>query len=118
MGLRDMKAGVESYSSRLRAVFRVNPLYLKFVQSDVEGEATRFRCPCCGYKTLETPGALALCPVCWWEDDGQEDEDAAEVRLTVNGQLSLDEARAHYAACGAAHPRFLPYVRKPQVTEK
>ena len=73
----------------------------------------RFRCPCCGCKTLKEPGALALCPVCWCEDDGQEDEDAAEVRLTVNGQLSLDEARKYYAQCGAAHPRFLPYVRQP-----
>jgi hypothetical protein len=79
---------------------------------------TRFRCPCCGYKTLEAPGALALCPVCWWEDDGQEDGDASDVRLTVNGALSLDEARAHYAECGAAHPRFLPYVRKPLVIEE
>ncbi|MGH9606971.1 MAG: CPCC family cysteine-rich protein [Terracidiphilus sp.] len=80
--------------------------------------ANRFRCPCCGYRTLETAGALALCPVCWWEDDGQEDEDAAEVRQTVNGQLSLKEARAHFSLFGAAHPRFLPYVRKPQVTEQ
>jgi hypothetical protein len=72
----------------------------------------QYRCPCCGYRTLETAGALGLCPVCWWEDDGQEDVDAAEVRLTVNGNLSLNEARAHYAECGAAHPRFLPYVRK------
>ena len=78
----------------------------------------RFRCPCCGYRTLKTPDAMALCPVCWWEDDGQEDRDAAEVRLTVNGQLSLEEARAHYAQFGAAHPRFLKYVRKPQVTEQ
>lgn len=79
---------------------------------------TRFRCPCCGLKTLEMPEALALCPVCWWEDDGQEDEDASEVRLTVNGALSLEEARAYYRECGASHPRFLPYVRKPEVTEK
>jgi hypothetical protein len=79
---------------------------------------TRFRCPCCGYKTLEAPEALALCPVCWWEDDGQEDKDASDVRLTVNGALSLDEARAHFAQCGAAHPRFLPYVRKAQLTEQ
>jgi len=78
---------------------------------------TRFRCPCCGYKTLETPGALALCPVCWWEDDGQEDEDAGEIRLTVNGELSLAAARTHFAECGAAHPRFLPYVRKPRGAE-
>jgi hypothetical protein len=76
-----------------------------------------FRCPCCGYKTLEAPGALVLCPVCWWEDDGQEDRDASEVRLTVNGELSLEEARAYYAQCGAAHPRFQPYVRKPLPSE-
>jgi hypothetical protein len=67
---------------------------------------------------LEAPDVMALCPVCWWEDDGQEDEDASEVRLTVNGALSLSEAREHYARCGAAHPRFLPYVRKPQASER
>jgi hypothetical protein len=78
----------------------------------------RYRCPCCGSKTLDAPGALMLCPVCWWEDDGQEDKDAAEVRFTVNGQLSLSEARLHYEQCGASHPRFLPYVRKPQPAER
>ena len=60
---------------------------------------------------------MGLCPVCWWEDDGQEDGDASEVRLTVNGQLSLNEARRHYAQCGASHPNFLPYVRKPLGSE-
>jgi len=61
---------------------------------------------------------MQLCPVCWWEDDGQEDFDAAEVHLTVNGQLSLVEARTNYSQCGAAHPRFLPYVRKPEAAEE
>ena len=70
--------------------------------------AIRFRCPCCGYRTLEAPSTLALCPVCWWEDDGQEDDDAFDVRNTVNGELSLNAARMHYSECGAAHPRFLP----------
>jgi hypothetical protein len=96
----------------------VNPLPLESVHSAVEAVETRYRCPCCGYRTLATAGALGLCPVCWWEDDGQEDDDAGEVRLTVNGQMSLKEAREHFALCGASHPRFLPYVRKPQVTEQ
>jgi hypothetical protein len=61
---------------------------------------------------------MKLCPVCWWEDDGQEDSDAAEVRMTVNGQISLDQARLHYLECGASHPRFLAYVRKPEPAEK
>jgi hypothetical protein len=32
--------------------------------------------------------------------------------------LSLEEARDYFTLTGAAHPRFLPYVRKPQVTER
>jgi hypothetical protein len=64
------------------------------------------------------PRALRLCPVCWWEDDGQEDRDASEIRLTVNGELSLHEARVHYVQYGASHPRFLPYVRKPLTEEQ
>jgi len=60
---------------------------------------------------------MVLCPVCWWEDDGQEDQDASEVRLTVNGQLSLAKAREYYTQCGASHPRFLAYVRKPDPAE-
>ena len=56
---------------------------------------------------------MALCPVCWWEDDGQDSDDATEVRSTVNGELSLSEARQNYLECGAAHARFVRYVRKP-----
>jgi hypothetical protein len=102
----------------LKACLPRNQIQAFLVHSTVQTVATRFRCPCCGYKTLEAPNALGLCPVCWWEDDGQEDSDASDVRLTVNGQLSLNEARAHYTQCGAAHPRFLRYVRKPYVTEQ
>jgi hypothetical protein len=54
---------------------------------------------------------MDLCPVCWWEDDGQDSEDASEARFTVNGELSLSEARQYYQLCGAAHPRFIRYVR-------
>lgn len=92
-----------------------NPGFLNFVHPSVK---PLFRCPCCGYRTLNSPEAMELCPVCWWEDDGQEDGDAAEVRLTVNGMLSLTEARAHFLECGAAHPRFLPFVRRPQASEQ
>jgi len=118
MRLSELSRGTESWRPWLKAVFRVNAQVFNFVHLFEGTVETRFRCPCCGYRTLETPGALALCPVCWWEDDGQEDEDAAEVRLTVNGQLSLNQAREHFALCGASHPRYLSYVRKPGVTEQ
>jgi hypothetical protein len=118
MRFRDPRSNAGSRSSWLEAFFCVNTQAGNPVHPGEDALQTLFRCPCCGYRTLETAAALALCPVCWWEDDGQEDEDAAEVRLTVNGQLSLNEAREHFALCGAAHPRFLPYGRKPQVTEQ
>jgi Cysteine-rich CPCC len=97
---------------------RSNLLLSRYRQSNVLSSENRFRCPCCGYKTLKAPGALGLCPVCWWEDDGQDDEDAEEVRLTVNGNLSLCDARHHYSDCGASDPRFLTYVRKPELAER
>ena len=78
----------------------------------------QFRCPCCGYKTLAAPAALGLCPVCWWQDDGQEDADAADVRCTVNGRLSLSEARKHFERYGAADSSFLTHVRKPELHER
>jgi len=54
---------------------------------------------------------MELCLVCWWEDDGQDSDDDGDIRATVNGELSLREARENYRLCGAAHPRFVRYVR-------
>ena len=77
----------------------------------------RVRCLCCGFKTLDIPDSLGLCPVCWWQDDGQDDSDADVVRGTVNGELSLAEARNNFQICGAAHQRFVSHVRKPLESE-
>lgn len=75
------------------------------------------RCLCCGYQTLSRPGSFGLCPVCWWQDDGQDDADAGVVRGTVNGRLSLTAARENFIRCGAADPRFLHRVRRPLAEE-
>ena len=99
-------------------MFFASARHLLYRKSVHPGMDTLYRCPCCGYRTLTAPETLQLCPVCWWEDDGQEDRDAAGVRLTVNGDLSLQEARTYFQRCGAAHPRFLPFVRKAQPAEQ
>ncbi|GEL05985.1 CPCC family cysteine-rich protein [Rummeliibacillus stabekisii] len=37
----------------------------------VEGHAERFLpCSCCNYETLVQRGEYGICPVCFWEDDG------------------------------------------------
>lgn len=38
---------------------------------EVVGEVERLLpCPCCGYRTLQERGQYEICPVCSWEDDG------------------------------------------------
>jgi len=56
-----------------------------------------YLCPCCGFLTLPERGGYDIYPVCFWEDDGQDDHDADEVRGGPNHTLSLKEARANYA---------------------
>jgi hypothetical protein len=57
-------------------------------------------------------------PVCFWEDDGQDDSDADIVRGGPNYTLSLTEARANYARIGACEERVLPHVRPPRPEER
>lgn len=54
------------------------------------------RCPCCGYVTLHERGGYEICPLCGWEDDGQDHPHADEVWGGPNGDLSLAEARRNF----------------------
>lgn len=77
---------------------------------------TCFPCPCCGYRTFDTPpGSYDICPVCFWEDD--------QVQLrwpewsTGANRLSLVDAQATYAEIGASEPRLRVHVRAPRPDE-
>jgi hypothetical protein len=76
-----------------------------------------YACPCCGYLTLDARGQFQICPVCFWEDDGQDDHDAAVVRGGPNHDLSLARARTNFAAFGASSRRRLDHVRPPHDEE-
>jgi hypothetical protein len=58
--------------------------------------AKRFRCPCCGYPTLDRLGAYEVCELCWWEEDGQNDPHAEEVWGGPNHGYSLAQARRNF----------------------
>jgi hypothetical protein len=77
-----------------------------------------YACPCCGFLTLDARGGDDICPVCFWEDDGQDNHDADEVRGGPNSALSLSEARENYRRLGASDERHLPSVRPPRPTER
>jgi hypothetical protein len=63
-----------------------------------------FACPCCRLATLDAQGANDICPECGWEDDGQGDGEADEVRGGPNGGLSLTAARTAYQEALRASP--------------
>jgi Cysteine-rich CPCC len=75
------------------------------------------RCPCCSHRTLAARGRFEICPVCSWEDDGQDDADADDVRGGPNGYLSLTLARTNYRMFGASDDRHAAFVRPPRPHE-
>jgi hypothetical protein len=76
------------------------------------------RCPCCYCRTLSGRGHFEICPVCFWEDDGQDDYDADVVRGGPNGALSLVEGRENYRRFGACDERSIGNVRPARADER
>ena len=58
-----------------------------------------------------------ICQVCFWHDDGQDDDEAELVWGGPNGSLSLTQARANYKVFGACEEKFLSNVRPPKPEE-
>ncbi len=58
-----------------------------------------------------------MCPVCFWEDDGQDDHDADEIRGGPNADLSLSQARQNFREFGVCDRSSLRHVRKPTPEE-
>ena len=59
-----------------------------------------FNCPCCGLPTLNERSVFEICTVCWWEDDGQDDDNAEHVLGGPNGKYSLSTARKNFILHG------------------
>lgn len=62
-------------------------------------------CPCCGYRTLEERYVFEICTVCWWEDDGQDNEDADTARGGPNYGISLSLGRLNFIRHGIYDPK-------------
>lgn len=81
-------------------------------------EGVLYHCPCCGYQTLSERGGYDICPVCFWEDDGQDDQDADMIRGGPNGAISLTQARDNYRTFGACDEKSISHVRRPLPEEE
>ena len=56
----------------------------------------RYICPCCFMPTLSERGGYEICSICSWEDDGQDSDDAEQIRGGPNSDYSLSEARRNF----------------------
>lgn len=76
-------------------------------------------CPICRNLTFSSPDDIGdICPVCFWELEGGEDE--RDVKIPVagpNNSLSIAQARENYAKYGAVEERFVKDVRPPLKSE-
>lgn len=81
-------------------------------------EGVKYRCPCCGYKTLDERGGFNICEVCFWEDDGQDNVDAAINRPFSPNHMSLAQGRENYHCLGACKEHCLPFARPPLPEEQ
>ncbi|WP_318646704.1 CPCC family cysteine-rich protein [Variovorax sp. VRV01] len=93
------------------------PFDMKTPTYVVPTEKPGLPCPCCRHITLAERGGYEICPVCFWEDDGQDDDDASVVRGGPNGSLSLAQARENFRSLGACDERSVQRVRKPYLFE-
>lgn len=75
-------------------------------------------CPCCGFRTLLKNGELQICPVCYWEDDGQRGIDAKTYSGGPNNILTLHETRITFAELGASDLLWIGEVRPPLESER
>ena len=72
-------------------------------------------CPCCKFPTLNENGGYEICVICWWEDDGQTDKDADNVRGGPNSHYSLTHAQKNFADHGDMYDkgRGIQVVQQP-----
>ena len=68
----------------------------------------REQCPCCDYISLAERGAYLICPICFWEDDGQ-DIDELDLSSGPN-QITLRQGRANFKKFGACEEEVVEHV--------
>jgi hypothetical protein len=69
----------------------------------------RHQCPCCDFVTLPERGNYLICPICFWEDDGQ-DVDALDETSGPNHGMTLREARINFKQFGACEESMIKNV--------
>lgn len=96
---------IKSLKTNLNAIVKLNGELIELIP-----------CPCCGYRTIDEPAIYDICHVCWWEDNGQDNENADMSLRGPNYGISLTKARYNFIKFGLYDPKRtdLMKLRKPK----
>jgi hypothetical protein len=67
-----------------------------------------FQCPCCDYFALESRGEWDICPVCYWEDEGQILDKLDD--CSPANRMTLRQGRLNFLLFGACEREMLEHV--------
>ena len=73
-----------------------------------EDSTPREQCPCCDYVSLPERSNYLICPICFWEDDGQDIDDLD--RHSGPNHMTLREGRESFSNFGACEERHVKNV--------
>lgn len=79
------------------------------------GRNGKYKCPCCEYYTLDEVGHYDICPICYWEDDPIQRDDA-DYKGGAN-EICLNEAKKNYKDFSAIERKYIDNVRLPVLSE-
>ena len=82
-----------------------------------QGKNGKYACVCCGYATITEVANYDICPICFWEDDGQDSEDA-DTNYEGANQVSLTQGRRNFLDFGAAESKDKRHVRSLHVNDE
>lgn len=78
----------------------------------VEGSLEElYSCPCCEFKTLARQGEYDICPVCFWEDDGNRDPNY----YSSPNRMTLAQARKNFAEFGGVNESSLQFLESDRL---
>lgn len=77
----------------------------------------KYKCLCCGYRTLDERGGYDICPICFWEDEPGQREDDLDKKSGANHGLTMRQAKENYKRFGACEESMIKNVRKPNEDE-
>lgn len=98
----------DSYKGVLNSYIEceVSKLFQKKIKVLGESESL-YKCLCCNYHTLDLRGEYSICKVCYWEDDGTDDDE----KFSSVNRLTLKEAKTNFSQIGAIEQRLLNYIQ-------